>query len=781
MRTVTVLLFIAAVARPAVAQMCPDGTPPPCRPAAAPRALVLDSTRWLVLPFENRTAHAEAAWLRQGTATLLRLEFERWPELKVVDDAAVADELRRRGMQDRAVTLEQARAIARSFGAGNLVLGEIVPGEHSVRVVARSYSTRTGQRVRQGTAVTGLADSAFTGAMGSVAAGLLNLAQVPGTQGPAVGTQSLPAYREYVLGRIAMNIFDYKVARDHFRRAVALDSTFALANFANFLLYAGNTGSAPSEARPLARAALRHSANLPPRERRKIAAAAALARGAPAEGCRLNVDLLASDSADVDVLMGLHGMCCCNSQVVPDAHSPSGYAFTTSLETFMRAARKVLGRDTTSEQPYSGITAHLVINPVRAGCLAESWETCPLDKQFSAWVLVDHDTLFTIPWPVGGFRSGVPVGDSTSLETVVRATRLKREMARPYLERWQANFPNSTMMRMNLWLYFLGVGEPERALQAARDFVIYPRPTEIGTQLTRAVATLWQLDRPRESLALFDSVRQVGIAALARGDSSMRFNWDGSLVNLGSAIGRLPPDWRWTWGYLSWIADLTRRDLGLGPDSLLPFEADSGRGFRFRPEWLGPNGRPNEAGRSAFDAERLLWSIVGFHDRRTLLVADTVDRPPWRLGAASVWNMALHPYQVFQVRLVSGDTAGARELLKGMDRQLLLGAPSYPYLGAQHTFVAESYLEVGDSAAALERLRDFARKFPHSTLSMTQTWYIPRFWIRFGDLAYALHQREDAIRAYRFISELWANADSLYQPTVQRARARLAELTGRAN
>jgi tetratricopeptide (TPR) repeat protein len=98
-----------------------------------------------------------------------------------------------------------------------------------------------------------------------------------------------------------------------------------------------------------------------------------------------------------------------------------------------------------------------------------------------------------------------------------------------------------------------------------------------------------------------------------------------------------------------------------------------------------------------------------------------------------------------------------------------------------HLFVAESYLELGDSAAALERLRDYARKFPRSIHAPFQLNFVPRFWIRYGDLAYALHQREEAIHAYRFITELWADADPIFQPAVQRARTRLAELTGGAN
>jgi tetratricopeptide (TPR) repeat protein/TolB-like protein len=774
MKPYVLALVVVAVARPALAQMCPDGSPPPCRAARPALPPPLDSTRWLVLPFENRTAHPDSALLREGTATMLRLELERWPELKIVDEAAVTDQLRRLHLEGRPVSLAQARAIARAFGAGNIVLGQIVPGTHSVRVLARSYSTRTGRRAREGTVVTQLTDSAFTGAMGSVAAGLLNLALVPGTQGPAVGTQSLPAYREYVLGRLAMLRYPGTGATEHFRRAIALDSTFAMAYYGTFLALSDIDGSAGPQARPMVMAAQRYSMALPLRERRKIAAAEALSRGARAEACRLNIELLAADTVDVDVMWGLSGSCCCDAQVVPDTRSPSGYAFATSLQTSVWAARRILERDSTNESPYQAIFMRLGLGLKRTGCLVEASDVCPLDKQMSAWVLLDHDTLYTVPWPVGGFRDGRPVGDTTSAATVWRATQAKLEMVRPVLERWRANFPDSRVLRVQYATFFEELGQPELALPIVRDFTSRRRDWAYG-QLAKALAVLWQVGRPQEAAALYDSLQQAATVALARGDSSL-LGLRVAVWTLGVAVGRDPLKWATAedaYGYLPYT-DMIRRWLGLGPDSLLPFEADSGRGgFRFRPEALGPDGRPNALGNSRLAMARLYYSVVGFHDRRTLLVADTVDRPPWEIVA----GLPLHPIQVFQVRLTSGDTAGARELLRRADYQLMLGAPHHPFMGLRHVFVAESYLELGDSAAALERLRDYARRFPRSSIGYTHVPDVPRIWIRYGDLAYALHQRDDAIRAYRFITELWADADPLFQPTVQRARTRLAELT----
>jgi tetratricopeptide (TPR) repeat protein/TolB-like protein len=766
----TLLLAVGGVlacGRLATAQkICPGGGLPPCPAAPVARAPALDPNTWLVLPFANRTAHPDSILLRQGTAALLRFEFERWPELKVVDDAAVALQLRRMGLEGRPVTVAQARTVARAFGAGNVVLGEVIPGPHSVRVVARSYSTGSGQREREGSAVTTLAESTFTSAMGSVAARLLNLAQVPGATGSAAGTQSLAAYREYVQGRLRLRQGDGDSALKCFRRAIALDSTFALARYAGLVTMLGSYRMR-TEGRVLALAALRHSAALAPYERRKIAAAEALSRPAEHEACRLHTELLASDTTDYDVLLGL-GFSCDNTPVLADARSPSGYAFVPSLQRQLWAWQRVLEADSTNAEAYWFVWTLLIRNSWQYGCRGEeTMAQCPRDRVMWAPVSLDHDTLFAIPWPLDRYGGG-PLGDTTSPETHLRATRLKAEMARTVVERWRSYFPESRRPRNAYAMVAQALGQPEIALPVVRDFAS-PETTGLPTQVERAVQILLQLNRPREAVALYDSLQRANAAALARGDSSL-VQVSARDTSVGLLLGYVSPKFgargRW-YGYGPNVTDLIRRELGLGPDSLLPFEADSGRrSYRFLPELRGPDGRPNAKGDSALAADRLYYSVQGFHDRRTLLVADTLARPQ-----RDDW---LH---LFQVRLTSGDTAGARELVRRWDSHLYLGATSYPWLGTWHVYVAESYLELGDSATALERLRDYARKFPHSPLYTPPT-DVPRVWIRYGDLAYALHQREDAIRAYRFIAELWDHADPVFQPTVQRARTRLAELTG---
>lgn len=784
MRNGLLVLVLLAAGRPALAQQCPDGTPPPCAARPTPPPARLDPNKWLVLPFENRSAQQEASWLREGTATLLRLELERWPELKVVDEAAVTDQLRRLRLEGRPITLGQARAIARSFGAGNLVLGQVVPGPRSVRVLARAYSTGSGRRAREATAVTALTDSAFTGAMGSVAADLLDLPRDPEFQGPAAGTQSLAAYREFVLGRESGRRMEYDSAAVHYRRAIALDSTFALAYYAAYSNGIRFTGGRTG--RDLALAALRNSTRLPLPIRRKIAAAEAASRMAYGEACRLHRDLLGADSSDTDVIFGSCVSCCCDALVSPDSRSPSGFSFRTSLQTVLWALRRAIEVDSTLEWPYQGASELLAINPLRPGCLgAETEAGCPLERQMTAYILLDHDSVATVPWPVGRYPWGRPVGDTTPAGVRLRQTRAKVEMAQPLIERWRSVNPDSRRQRVQYTNVAQALGQPEAALPVIRDFAS-PRRDMLMGQLHHAFEVLLQLERPQEAVVLYDSLMAAHSAAMARGDSTLQQLGTAQLW-AGPVRGRVSPsDPALGAAKAQEDLEVARREFALGPDSLLRVEADSGRQIMLGPRLRRPDGRPTVAGDSAIVRMRLYLSVLGFHERRTLLLRDTAEQYPEAGGR----NAVRPPVHRVQVRLASGDTAGARELLRLVDYQLFLGEPSTQLLTDAHIWAAESYLELGDSAAALERMRDFARKLPNSqlvplgglfsTMMGAPTFYfLPRFWIRYGDLAYALHHRDEAIRAYRLIEGLWADADPVFQPTVQRARTRLAELTAR--
>ena len=101
-------------------------------------------------------------------------------------------------------------------------------------------------------------------------------------------------------------------------------------------------------------------------------------------------------------------------------------------------------------------------------------------------------------------------------------------------------------------------------------------------------------------------------------------------------------------------------------------------------------------------------------------------------------------------------------------------------------FLAESHLELGDSATALERLLEWERRWvflaresyimEQVSPQRTSSRLIGRTWLLYGDLAMAAGRRAEAKRAYGMVAGLWAHADAPLQPAVQRATAALARL-----
>src|SRR5437773_6831125 len=106
---------------------CPDGTPPPCKPAAAIRRPLptLNANLWIVVPFANVMKAPELDWLRDASVNLLTLDMGRWTDVHVVPDKSVADLTRDlRTRQPQALALSDGIAVARRAGAGQLVMGD---------------------------------------------------------------------------------------------------------------------------------------------------------------------------------------------------------------------------------------------------------------------------------------------------------------------------------------------------------------------------------------------------------------------------------------------------------------------------------------------------------------------------------------------------------------------------------------------------------------------------------------------------------------------------------
>ena len=132
--------------------------------------------------------------------------------------------------------------------------------------------------------------------------------------------------------------------------------------------------------------------------------------------------------------------------------------------------------------------------------------------------------------------------------------------------------------------------------------------------------------------------------------------------------------------------------------------------------------------------------------------------------------------------LATGDTARFRARLARFD-SLALAATEEPDNGLALLGI-EAHLAVHDSAGAMRWFTHFTEQTWNQSPIMDQPasgfvfegllW--PRLFLRGGDLAAGLGQRDVATRAYRAVVGYWAHGDADVQPFVQRARAALARL-----
>ena len=227
-----------------------------------------NAREWLVAPFELQTADASLDWLREGAVNMLGLTLSQWNDLHIVDYERTLDLLRaEQGDDMRRVGLQDARAVARRASAGTVVLGQITTANDSLFVVARRYDVESGERLDEATAGAPLSGDPRA-VFEQIARQLLDLAG-----GPAISmelakqtTESVEAYRLYLDGLRALNRWKLASADSLFARAIAIDSTFALAYYKRSLGL-GWQGTFDSAYVQAAENAAQHAARLSPRDR----------------------------------------------------------------------------------------------------------------------------------------------------------------------------------------------------------------------------------------------------------------------------------------------------------------------------------------------------------------------------------------------------------------------------------------------------------------------------------------------------------------------------------
>jgi serine/threonine-protein kinase len=189
----------------------------------------LDPNVVAVLPFRVAGADPAIVYLREGMVDLLAAKLTGEGGPRAVDPRAVVSAWNRAGgSNDADLTEAAALDLARSLGAGRVLLGGLVGTAGHVILNASLLTVADGDRGVQAS-VEGSTDS-LTALVDGLTAQLLARGAGESRQRLAALTStSLPALRAYLEGQATYRSGSYIDAERLFREAIDLDGTFALA------------------------------------------------------------------------------------------------------------------------------------------------------------------------------------------------------------------------------------------------------------------------------------------------------------------------------------------------------------------------------------------------------------------------------------------------------------------------------------------------------------------------------------------------------------------------
>ena len=304
----------------------------------------VDPRRSILVGFFANTRQDPALdWLRVGGVELLAQSLGRWEDLQVVDAERLLDLARRAELSDGA-QLSQGDVIglARQAGVWTATTGVVVPrGTDSVALTVKVYDVAAERLLATASAVAP-ADADLSPAFKSLADQILRVAGVPRGSVADVEppTRSIEAYRAYVEGIEARSRWELDRAQDAFARAIASDSSFALAIYElSQVKFGADFLSASDSFVVLADRAFRLAAARPPRERLLLTGYHQFVHARFAEAKQTYRELLARDSTIADAWAGLAAAEQYDLTLVRDARGrerlPASY--TTALSAYRRA------------------------------------------------------------------------------------------------------------------------------------------------------------------------------------------------------------------------------------------------------------------------------------------------------------------------------------------------------------------------------------------------------------------------------------------------------------
>jgi tetratricopeptide (TPR) repeat protein len=184
-----------------------------------------------VVPFDVRGSDLEI-W-REGMMDLLTNNLDGVGGYRTIDSRTVMARWRRTVGEESAPDLNLALRAAGATGARYALSGSVVGLGSSVRLVANVYDLATGKEIAQGNAE-GPSDEVLSLADDLAVETMRALLQATGREGgditaETMTTSSLPALRAFLEGESHYRRGEFAEAVQGYERAVAADSTFAIA------------------------------------------------------------------------------------------------------------------------------------------------------------------------------------------------------------------------------------------------------------------------------------------------------------------------------------------------------------------------------------------------------------------------------------------------------------------------------------------------------------------------------------------------------------------------
>jgi tetratricopeptide (TPR) repeat protein len=759
-RSVGVALIVISAAR--ASAQCPDGTPPPCRGASsAPRRAnpALNERAWIVVPFTNVTRAPDLDWLRDASVNLLSLDLSRWTDITVVDDKRVTDLVRElpppRATQP--LSLNDGLALARRAGAGRLVMGDFFKFGKGARLVANVFNVRDGSRMRSITQQAPDQDSLLT-AFGPLARGVLAVPPPPDAKLGATGTAKLDAYQEYLLGATALNRFEITEATRHLEKALALDSTFALAHYKLSIAFHWGDDPDLSSERAHAMAAARLGGSLPPRERALISARVAASNGDDPRACATLGALVARDSMDVEALYGL-GECEYHGGLTALEPIDSTHArFRGNWNVAISLFRRVLRLDPSYHPAFAHVLDALS-RPAISVCRSYS-PTCGNDpSSWTAILIRDGDSLLI--QPVLGSRY---VSQTTRAEQT-RSRYLNLKAAQQIAREWVDAGPAEARAHLQLAEADMTFGEIAAAEAELRQIDARGDPLTRRASLVDRIEIAVVLGNGATGRALLDTLRrEIPDETTFRRLLSILPAAFGQLRFVSGSIEGVATSQRWTRELTAYWHQLPLALLG-APD---PHLGDVERRY-----WeSAPGDSVCAAGLPRCRTTALLPTMAyALRFPRTWWPPFETPEIGYRFGPAR--GLAIGDAEYLRATFQVLDSISGARLRGTSDDQ------------AYSLIAADAALALHDSAAALRLTRQFIDSVMPAFVRLTTNvaymggWrllFAPRMMLQRADLAAALGFPDEARTWYARVLDLWTEADPELQPSVTRIRTALTAL-----